>query len=98
MAQKVVTFRRINRRLHQATTDTSNRSTVAQSDRQYQLNLKRIFAHAIEVFGDESEAKLWLKEPKSALQGKTPLQVINTEPGVQQVELMLGQIEHGIFV
>ena len=52
----------------------------------------------MEVFGDESEAKLWLKEPKSALQGKAPIQVINTESGIQQVELMLGRIEHGIFV
>ncbi len=92
MAQKIVTLRGINRRLHQTPTNPSNRLPVA-----HRRELERIFARAVEVFGDELEAKIWLKEPKSALQGKTPLQVINTESGVQQVELMLGRIEHGIF-
>lgn len=92
MAQKVVTLRSINRRIHQAPIDTNNRSIAQHHE------LKQIFARAVEVFGDESEAKLWLKEPKSALQGKAPIQVINTESGIQQVELMLGRIEHGIFV
>ncbi len=83
MAQKLVTPKRSRWELK-----------YTQGDQQ----LKQILASAIEVFGDESEAKLWLKEPKSALQGKTPLQAINTESGVQQVKLMLGRIEHGIFV
>lgn len=60
--------------------------------------MKRIFDRAVEVFGDKSEAKFWLKEPKSALEGKAPIQVINTEPGVAQVELMLNRIDRGIFV
>jgi putative toxin-antitoxin system antitoxin component (TIGR02293 family) len=59
---------------------------------------RQVLDRAVEVFGDESEAILWLKEPKSALQGMTPIQAIKTEYGVQQVELMLGRIEHGIFV
>ena len=92
MAHKVVTLRGINRRIHQAPIDTSNRSIAQRHE------LKQILVRAVEVFGDESEAKLWLKEPKSALQGKAPIQVINTESGIQQVELMLGRIEHGIFV
>lgn len=93
MAQKVVTYRHVTRHIHKLTTP-SNRSTVAQRDRKQKL----IFERAVEVFGDESAAKLWLKEPKSALEGKAPIQVINTELGVQQVELMLGRIEHGIFL
>ena len=93
MAQKAVTLRGINRRIHQAPIDTSNRLTVAQRH-----ELKQILVRAVEVFGDESEAKLWLKEPKSALHGMTPIQTIKTPSGVQQVELMLGRIEHGIFV
>ena len=104
MAQKVVTFRHVNRpirqivtsrhvnrRIHPVTTP-SNRSIAQRHE------LKQILARAVEVFGDESEARLWLKEPKSALQGMTPIQAIKTASGVQQVELMLGRIEHGIFV
>lgn len=85
---------RINERFIKFFRDESD---VDLSDRQSK-QLKRIFERAVEVFGDESEAKLWLKEPKSALEGKAPIQLINTDLGVQQVELMLGRIEHGIFV
>ena len=96
MAQTVgISRRTLSRRIQQAATDTSKRLTAAQSDRLYRL--ARIVARAIEVFGDESEAKQWLNEPKLALQGQTPLEVISTEPGVQQVDIMLGRIEHGIF-
>ena len=93
MEQNIYKLRRVSRRINYVPTNRS----VAQNDRQSK-QLKRIFERAVEVFGDESEAKLWLKEPKSALEGKAPIQLINTDLGVQQVELMLGRIEHGIFV
>lgn len=96
MAQTVgVSRRTLSRRIQQATTDTQKRLTPAESDRLYRL--ARIIAHAEEVFGDENEARHWLKEPKSALQGQTPLEAIKTEPGAQQVDLLLSRIEHGIF-
>lgn len=52
---------------------------------------------ANEVFGDEREAQRWLNEPQRALHGQTPLEAQRTEPGVQQVDLVLGRIDHGIF-
>lgn len=96
MAQTVgISRRTLNRRIQQAATDTHKRLTPAESDRLYRL--ARIVARAAEVFGDEHEAQRWLNEPKRPLQGQTPLEVIKTEPGVQQVDLLLGRIEHGIF-
>lgn len=96
MAQTVgVSRRTLSRRIQQAATDTQKRLTAAESDRLYRL--ARIIAHAEEVFGDQSEAQHWLKEPKRALGGETPLEAIKTEPGVQQVDLLLSRIEHGIF-
>lgn len=90
-----ISRRTLSRRIQQATTDSSTRLTAAQSDRLYRL--ARIVARAVEVFGDQVEAKQWLNEPKLALNGRSPLEVISTEPGVEQVDIMLGRIEHGIF-
>jgi putative toxin-antitoxin system antitoxin component (TIGR02293 family) len=96
MAQTVGMSRRtLSRRLQSAKIDRTKRLTPAESDRLYRL--ARIIARAIEVFGDEKEAQNWLKEPKSALTGQTPIEAIKTEPGVQQVDLLLGRIEQGIF-
>lgn len=96
LAQTVgVSRRTLYRRIQQAATDTQKRLTPAESDRLYRL--ARIVARAAEVFGDEREAQRWLNEPQRTLQGHTPLEAIETEPGVQQVDLLLGRIEHGIF-
>lgn len=96
MAQIVGMSRRtLSRRLQQAKMDKTKRLTPTESDRLYRL--ARIIALAIDVFGDEKEARNWLKEPKNALSGQTPIEAIKTEPGVQQVDLLLGRIEQGIF-
>ncbi|MBW1797126.1 MAG: DUF2384 domain-containing protein, partial [Deltaproteobacteria bacterium] len=36
-------------------------------------------------------------EPARALGGKTPLEYADTEPGAQEVDELLGRIEHGVF-
>lgn len=96
MAQTVGMSRRtLSRRIQSAKMDKTKRLTPTESDRLYRL--ARIIARAVEVFGEEKEAQNWLKEPKTALSGKTPLEAIKTEPGVQQVDLLLGRIEQGIF-
>jgi putative toxin-antitoxin system antitoxin component (TIGR02293 family) len=96
MAQTVGMSRRtLSRRIQQAKVDKTKRLTPTESDRLYRL--ARIIARAIDVFGDEKEAQNWLKEPKNALSGQTPIEAIQTEPGVQQVDLLLGRIEQGIF-
>lgn len=57
----------------------------------------RITARAVEVFGDVEIALSWLKEPNPALAGEIPLDLVDTEAGVKQVDTVLGRIEHGIF-
>jgi putative toxin-antitoxin system antitoxin component (TIGR02293 family) len=96
MAQIVGMSRRtLSRRLQQAKMDKTKRLTPTESDRLYRL--ARIIALAVDVFGDEKEAQDWLKEPKNALSGQTPIEALKTEPGAQQVDLLLGRIEQGIF-
>ncbi|OJX12368.1 MAG: hypothetical protein BGO77_00265 [Caedibacter sp. 37-49] len=55
----------------------------------------RIRAFASEVFGDEHEADLWLREPNLVFQRK-PIDLLDTDSGSQLVENILGRIAHGI--
>lgn len=57
----------------------------------------QITARALEVFGDVQIAKSWLREQNPALAGEIPLDLVDTEAGVKQVDTVLGRIEHGIF-
>jgi putative toxin-antitoxin system antitoxin component (TIGR02293 family) len=69
------------------------RLSPAESDRIYRL--ARIVALAKQYLGEEALAHRWLKRPNRALGGKTPLEVLDTEPGARMVEGVLGRIAYG---
>jgi putative toxin-antitoxin system antitoxin component (TIGR02293 family) len=61
------------------------------------LRLARVVGRANEVFEDPDAALAWLKSPNSALAGKTPISLLDTELGSESVLDTLGRIEHGVF-
>jgi len=63
------------------------------SDRRSRL--ARIVALAEHCLGDRETAARWLKRPNQALGGSVPLELIDTEPGAQAVENVLGRIAYG---
>jgi putative toxin-antitoxin system antitoxin component (TIGR02293 family) len=69
--------------------------TVEETDKA--LRLERIAAQAERVFGAADKAHRWLREPKRALQGGTPLAYLASEAGARVVEEMLYRIEYGMF-
>ena len=69
--------------------------TVEETDKA--LRLARIAAQAERVFGEADKAHRWLRKPKRALQGETPLAYLASEAGARVVEEMLHRIEHGTF-
>lgn len=66
-----------------------------ESDRLYRL--ARVIAHANRVFEDREESADWIQSPNTALGKQQPLTLLDTDIGVQQVDQVLGRIEHGIF-
>lgn len=73
----------------------SGRMTFGESERIYRI--ARLFDRAVEVFGDKKMSRKWLKEPAWALGDVPPLEFAETELGAQEVDDLLGRIEHGIF-
>ena len=65
------------------------------SERVYRL--ADLMARATDVLHSDEEAKYWLKTPKKALGGETPLSLADTEIGAKEVKDLLGRIEHGVF-
>jgi putative toxin-antitoxin system antitoxin component (TIGR02293 family) len=82
--------RTLTRRLAQ-----HSRLTAAESDRT--VRLAQVYATAIETLGDEEKAAAWLKTPNRALRGERPLDQLDTDPGVREVENILGRIAYGVY-
>jgi putative toxin-antitoxin system antitoxin component (TIGR02293 family) len=73
----------------------SGRMTFEESERIYRI--ARLYDRAEEVFGDKKMGRKWLKDPAWALGDITPLEFAETELGAQEVDDLLGRIEHGVF-
>jgi putative toxin-antitoxin system antitoxin component (TIGR02293 family) len=69
--------------------------TKEESDRLYRV--ARIAALAADVLGEEARAFAWLRTPNRSLEGDAPVDRLDTDLGTQQVEQLLGRIDHGIF-
>ncbi len=82
--------RTLTRRLAQ-----HSRLTAAESDRA--VRLAQVFSTAAETLGDEEKAAAWLKTPNRALRGGRPLDQLDTDPGVREVENILGRIAYGVY-
>ena len=70
------------------------RLSPEQSDRL--LRLLRIIAQARITFGEPGKAARWLRRPTRALDGSTPLDLLDSDIGAQRVARLLGLIDHGI--
>jgi len=73
----------------------TGRMTFGESERIYRI--AKIYDRVVEVFGDREMGRKWLKDPAWALGDITPLEFAETELGAQEVDDLLGRIEHGVF-
>ena len=61
------------------------------------LRASRIFGRALELFeGDDDAARAWLTSEQPALGGLVPLAVAESEVGANEVERLIGRLEHGL--
>jgi putative toxin-antitoxin system antitoxin component (TIGR02293 family) len=61
------------------------------------LRLARVAAVAEEALGARENAGQWLQKPNRALGGVTPLELLDTDLGAEEVVAILGRIEHGVY-
>jgi putative toxin-antitoxin system antitoxin component (TIGR02293 family) len=68
--------------------------TPEQSDRF--VRVVRAIAAAENTFGSPEKASRWLRRPTRALDGDTPLGLLDTSEGTREVEELLHRIDHGL--
>jgi putative toxin-antitoxin system antitoxin component (TIGR02293 family) len=85
-----IPVRTLSRRL-----SSHSRLSAAESDRS--VRLARIVAQAKDTFDDPPKAATWLQAPNRVLKGQRPIELLDTDAGVQQVETVLGRIAYGIY-
>jgi putative toxin-antitoxin system antitoxin component (TIGR02293 family) len=61
------------------------------------VRVARVLAHANRVFEDAEASAEWIRTPNTALGRRQPLSLLDTDISVQQVDQILGRIEHGII-
>lgn len=58
--------------------------------------IARIYAEAIDLFGDKLEATKWMTSPRYTLGEQVPIQMLDTTVGFETVLLELHRIQYGI--
>jgi putative toxin-antitoxin system antitoxin component (TIGR02293 family) len=71
---------------------------LAREEADRVVRIARIAARAMQALGGKADIVAdWLRRPKKALRGRTPMQALATEAGALLVEDLLIGIEHGMF-
>lgn len=92
-----VTSEELGRAIHIPQRTLARREIFKPDESERILRLASCFQKTLDVLGDLEKARRWFSSPKRALGGKTPLEFCDTAPGAQEVEHLLGRIEHGVF-
>lgn len=61
------------------------------------LRVARVFSATYDFFEAEGKARRWLKLPALAFAGRTPISLLDTEVGAQEVLRLLCQLEYGVL-
>lgn len=73
----------------------TGRLLPAESERVYRL--AKVLAFAESVLGTKEKAQHWLQARNRALGNVSPLSLLETEAGVDEVTNVLGRIEFGVY-
>lgn len=75
---------------------SAGRLSSDESDRL--VRLARVYGRTLHFFdGNARDATGWLEEAQLAFGGISPMEMIKTDVGAQEVERLIGQLEHGVF-
>lgn len=73
--------------------------TLKQHESDRLLRLSRLYEQALDLFhGNVEAAQHWFLTPNRALNGATPLEVSETDPGAREVERIIGCLDEGVLL
>lgn len=84
-----ISYRQLNRYAPE------DKLSTEQSNFLYEFS--RLYVRATDILGNATTADGWLHRPNTALNGKTPLEILDTIEGFRMVDDLLSQIEYGFY-
>ena|ERR1017187_703620 len=75
----------------------SKNQPLSKEESERAVRTVRIISKAQSVLGDQEKALQWLRTHKKRFEGRSPMEMLSTEPGGRLVEQMLIQIDEGMF-
>lgn len=75
----------------------SKKQPLSREESERAVRTVRVISRAQAVLGDQERALEWMRAPKKRFDGRTPMQMLATEPGGRLVDEMLVQIDEGMF-
>ena len=75
----------------------AQRCVLNRNESERMVRLIRVYDKAVGTFESHENARKWLARPLSCLNGKSPLELVGSEPGARAIEQALGRLEHGVF-
>lgn len=69
--------------------------TPRESNALYHLAV--LYLHALDVLGDPETVRIWFNSPEPDFADMCPIELLDTAPGIKEVDHLLGRIEHGVF-
>jgi putative toxin-antitoxin system antitoxin component (TIGR02293 family) len=61
------------------------------------MMLTDVVAYGRDIFGDKDNFNEWLKTPSEALGNVTPLSMMDTLYGIEEIKREIGRIAHGVY-
>lgn len=83
------------RTIHRHTKENTKRLGPALGSRAWCF--AELLARATMVFGGQEEAERWLGSNATGLDGRRPIDLLQTSVGSQLVDDFLGRLEHGVY-
>lgn len=75
----------------------SGRGTLSALESDRAFRFARLAARVEDVFGDIRTAQDWINTPNRALRGLAPIEIMDTDAGVERIEALLTRIEQGVY-
>jgi putative toxin-antitoxin system antitoxin component (TIGR02293 family) len=74
-----------------------NEGSFTLSESNALSRVARIYREAVGFFGNDEDARRWLATPLPALGERSPLSLLDTDPGADAVSVLLRQLAWGIY-
>ncbi len=70
---------------------------LSPTESEHLIQIYKLITKGLQVFGDKEQLLTWIKSENQALGGVAPLDLMQSQLGIYEVEQQLGRLAYGIY-